>query len=325
MDAGLLRKWLGLPPGPWPPGDREVLGLADGPADPATVELRALAQMDRLRPHQLRHPELVTEGMNRLAQAMIALTAGGAAPALPPKPRKHAKRKPKSVPILPDDLALSEPAAVLPEVVVAAPAPVILDAEIVTVPAAEPEPAPAVALDPGEPVPVPEPPPPGTVYVPSDRRAAYRELVDLRRLMRTWDRLRTTLAVPGEPFATPAKVLLLLEAADDIRASSNQTFPIISGRDVVAVLRHPLPLGLIRSLVPSQRLAVARDWAQAAADLQYQYETLRQGLRRSVPRRGTNRVVRGFGRWLKANPEWLLTLAVLGLLVLGFARNRLGS
>jgi hypothetical protein len=30
--------------------------------------------MDRLRPHQLLHPELATEGMNRLAQALICLT-----------------------------------------------------------------------------------------------------------------------------------------------------------------------------------------------------------------------------------------------------------
>ena len=116
MDAGLLRTWLGLPPGPWPPGDREILGLADGPADPATVELRALAQMDRLRPHQLRYPELVTEGMNRLAQAMIALTAGGDTGTAPPKPRKHVKKKPKRVEVLPDNLALPDSGVVVPVV-----------------------------------------------------------------------------------------------------------------------------------------------------------------------------------------------------------------
>ena len=49
MDAGLLRKWLGLPPGPWPPDDREILGLPAGPADPAAVGLQALAQMDLRR------------------------------------------------------------------------------------------------------------------------------------------------------------------------------------------------------------------------------------------------------------------------------------
>jgi hypothetical protein len=324
MDAGLLRTWLGLPPGPWPPDDREILGLADGPADPATVELRALAQMDRLRPHQLRYPELVTEGMNRLAQAMIALTAGGDTGAAPPKPRKHVKKKPKPVDVLPDNLALSDSGVVVPVVEATAPAPVILDAEVVPVPEAAPVPAPAVPLDPGEPVPVPEPPP-GAAYIPADRRAAYRELADLRRLIRLWDRLRTTLAVPGEPFATPAKVLLLLEVADEIRTRGIQPFPTPAGRDVVTILRHPLPLGLIRSLVPSQRLAVAKDWAQAAAEMRSEYDSIRRGLQRSVPRRWTNRLVRGLGRWLRTNPEWLLVLAALGLLVLGFARSRLSS
>jgi hypothetical protein len=38
------------------------------------VETRALAQMERLRPHQLVQADLVTEGMNRLAQALISLT-----------------------------------------------------------------------------------------------------------------------------------------------------------------------------------------------------------------------------------------------------------
>ena len=41
--------------------------------------LLALAtdRMERLRGYQLLHPELVTEGMNRLAQALICLTARG--------------------------------------------------------------------------------------------------------------------------------------------------------------------------------------------------------------------------------------------------------
>ena len=79
MDTNLLCSWLGLPPGPWPPGDRALLGLPDGPADAADAERRALALMARLRPHQLVHPELVTEGMNRLAQALLAVTATASA------------------------------------------------------------------------------------------------------------------------------------------------------------------------------------------------------------------------------------------------------
>ncbi len=317
-----MRKWLGLPPGSWPPDDREILGLPPGPVEPAAVELRALEQMDRLRPHQLRHPELVTEGMNRLAQAMIALTAGGAAPALPPKPRKHKKKKSKADVALPLNLALSDPELHVLEAEPLEKQPVILDAEVVIVSA--PEPKPTAEVDPGEPVPIPEPPPPGTAYLPSDRRLAYRELVALRKLIRAWDKFRTTLAVPKEPFATPMKVLLLLDATDELRCVLPQPFPAKSGGEVLSILSHPLPLGLIRSLVPSQRLALARGWAQAAAELRYQYDTIRYGLRRTIPRRRANRFFRGMGRWLRSNPEWLLVLVVVFLLVLGWARSRAG-
>jgi hypothetical protein len=323
MDYGQLRKWLGLPPGPWPPDDRELLGLPPGPLDAAAVELRALEQMDRLRPHQLRHPELITEGMNRLAQAMIALSDIGATPvpAPAPKPRRQPKKKPKNPDALPESLALSDPEVVVVEPAAVEPAgPVILDAELVDGPPQE-QPAP-VSIDPGEPVPIPEPPPPGTAYVPLDRRLAYKELVALRRLIRTWDRLRPTLAVPGEPFLSPVKVLLLLDAADEFRTSALGPFPEHVGNRVAAILLHPLPMGLVRTLVPSQRLAVAKDWALTAAELRHRYDTIRYGLRRSVPRRGMNRWVRSSRRWLRSNPEWLLFVAVLLLIFLGWARSR---
>jgi hypothetical protein len=74
VDHSLLRSWLGLPPGPWPPDHYTLLGLPPAPCDAAAVEARVLERMDLLRRHQLRHPELVTEGMNRLAQALITLT-----------------------------------------------------------------------------------------------------------------------------------------------------------------------------------------------------------------------------------------------------------
>ncbi|QDU20430.1 hypothetical protein [Urbifossiella limnaea] len=71
MDHALLRSWLELPAGEWPPEPHVLLG---NPADPADAETRALDRMDRLRPYQLLHPELVTEGMTRLAQALIAFS-----------------------------------------------------------------------------------------------------------------------------------------------------------------------------------------------------------------------------------------------------------
>lgn len=85
MDFALLRSWLDLPAGAeWPPDAHVLLGLPPGPVDPGDAEVRALDRMDRLRPYQLLHPELVTEGMTRLAQALITFTE---APPPPPPPR----------------------------------------------------------------------------------------------------------------------------------------------------------------------------------------------------------------------------------------------
>ena len=75
MTTNLLREWLGLPPGPWPPDDATLLGFDPDAVDPTRVEAQALDRMARLRPHQLTQPDLVTEGMNRLAQAMVRLSS----------------------------------------------------------------------------------------------------------------------------------------------------------------------------------------------------------------------------------------------------------
>src|SRR5207248_9650398 len=87
VDHSLLRSWLGLPPGPWPPDHYALLGLAPGPCDAAAVERLVLARMARLRPHQLLHPELVTEGLKRLGPAPGCLTDPAARAPAPPAPR----------------------------------------------------------------------------------------------------------------------------------------------------------------------------------------------------------------------------------------------
>ncbi|MCS7271004.1 MAG: hypothetical protein NZ703_07960 [Gemmataceae bacterium] len=89
-----LRQWLHLEPdGPWPPSTADLLGLT--PAEAAApqtlgwtvLEARVLERMDWLRPYQLKYPELVTEGMNRLAQALLEALAPPQPSPAPPRPR----------------------------------------------------------------------------------------------------------------------------------------------------------------------------------------------------------------------------------------------
>jgi hypothetical protein len=74
MSHELICTWLGLPPGDWPPDHYRLLGLEPGESDAARIEKEVHARLETVRRYQLLHPELVTEAMNRLAQAYVCLT-----------------------------------------------------------------------------------------------------------------------------------------------------------------------------------------------------------------------------------------------------------
>ncbi|HKI35254.1 MAG TPA: hypothetical protein VKA46_25580 [Gemmataceae bacterium] len=74
MSHELICTWLGLPPGDWPPDHYRLLGLEPGESDCARIEQRVHQRLEAVRRYQLLHPELVTEAMNRLAQAYVCLT-----------------------------------------------------------------------------------------------------------------------------------------------------------------------------------------------------------------------------------------------------------
>lgn len=82
MNAELLRGWLGLEE-TWPPEPHRLLGVEPGERDLARIENHVQERLAKLRCHQLAHPEEATEGMNRLAQAFVALMDGCPKPAPP--------------------------------------------------------------------------------------------------------------------------------------------------------------------------------------------------------------------------------------------------
>ncbi len=74
MDTDLICRWLNLPPGSWPPDHYTLLGFNRGEGDALRAELVVQERMQYLRQFQLTHPELATEAMNRLAQALLCLS-----------------------------------------------------------------------------------------------------------------------------------------------------------------------------------------------------------------------------------------------------------
>lgn len=353
MNTKLLQSWLGLPPGgPWPPDDRTLLGLPAGPVDPFAAERRAMEMMDKLRPLQLVHPDLVTEGMNRLAQALVALsTAGPAAtpvPATPPPTRKAPRPTVSSAPTTRSappspapkyeavDFALPETFALRPEpleaeVVDAEVIPAeVVEAEVISAPVAAPRPV----RRPPEPESDPRlsdfaPPAPAGFVVPATgRREAYRDLARLRQLRRAWRRLRSSVADPAEQLPGPAEVCGFLETVAEVRRALAQpgTGDDVfgpAGAGVRAVARHPLALPVFRSLVPSQRQSLAREWAVGLAAIETRYGAVRGFLLKDAyGRRVARRRAVGVRRWFVRNPEWVL--AALSLFWLGLAAGRVG-
>jgi hypothetical protein len=331
MNTAKLREWLSLPAGDWPPDDRTLLGISAGPLTAVEVETRALAQMERLRPHQLVHADLVTEGMNRLAQALITLTdeANRAnRPATKPSPEL-------------DDLVLD--ADRLPGAT-PAPGPVVFEAEVVSTspkmadrvamrkprkpripkPKAVPKP-PAVPKIEAVGVPVAEPIPPGTVYRPEERRKGYAELVALRRMLNNWERLQPYFASPSEPLATPSAVFGFVDSVRDCRRSVAVDGDIAwfgdHGHRVLSVVKNPLALPIFRELLRDQRQELATDWALSTAHLRACYAGLRRELRNTKPKRKWGATVRDIGAWLNANPEWSMGALLLVAVVLAFVRT----
>jgi hypothetical protein len=74
MSHELICSCLQLSPDRWPPDHYTLLGLEIGEADTRRIEQRVAERMEKLRRYQLTHTDQVTEGMNRLAQALVCLT-----------------------------------------------------------------------------------------------------------------------------------------------------------------------------------------------------------------------------------------------------------
>lgn len=317
MDDSLLRSWLDLPPGSWPPDHYTLLGLERGECDPAEVEAVVLARMDRLRMHQLQHPELVTEGMNRLAQSLICLTDAVARAAYdaqlapknltpqPPSPRGKGEQDLDSAPpaieeVLASGASHSTPYLLLPE------------------------------EEPPEPMPIPElVSPPVVELPPRGRRELFAQLAMLRRLTAAWQKLKPVLADPQEPLTRPASVLALLEAVLELQPLHDDFIRVTEshggiGELVIALLGKRFVLPTFRALSPEQRRALSLDWRRAELLLSREYARLREVVRAGQPQRGNQRIGK-LVRWVAHTPEVVLLVLTVAAIAVALLRARGGS
>ncbi len=291
--------------------------------------------MELLRAHQLLHPDTVTAGMNRLAQALVCLTN-------PVTRAAYDRELGISVPpfeVVADESPLAEefddslPTEVpfdvvprLPYEVVEDPKPlpyelvpyeVVPDSEL-----AEELPLAYEVVPDSELAPRPTPPPP---TVPLSLRMAYRRLALLRRAIRAWESLRPVFGDPTATLETPVAVLSFLQTVAEARNSLDGVSFVLRpnetpGGVVASFVRHPQALPAFRLLLPSQRESLALDWRRGYAALLYERKRLRE-LATSVRLRRKQQPLAVVSRILRQSPAWWLALIPVLVIVIVLIRR----
>ena len=298
MDDQLLCSWLSLPAGSWPPNHYVLLGLEPGASDVAVIEASVHERMGILRRYQLTNPELATEAMNRLAQAMICLTDEGARVSYIAQIASESADHPPSSPVV------LEP--VLPTVVESSAS---VAAQTTPPPIGPNE---AGGLEPSAAAPL-------EIDAVNTRRELYFRIARTRQIRQLWASVGRHLNNPRHRLSRPT------EAADLIHQMKTlsrliQSYPSRLGQAgqpgylVLALARQQLIVPTLQTLQFSQRTALARDWKAGQEFLIEQNGLLRRRSRALRRRTPWNHLVRLSRSVLNNHPGLVvLSLSMLAL------------
>src|SRR5262249_2356812 len=151
------------------------------------------------------------------------------------------------------------------------------------------------------------------------RRAVYERIVQTRELLRLWERAGRYLSQTKRRLTRPAGARDFIQVLTNLRGGGAEFPPLLgeAGQRGWRVLGLAEPPGIVppfQTLLPSQREALARDWASGQKVLLAHKDFLRQesrSLRRKTVFQLASRAVRSF---LNDNPAgWLIVLGMLAL------------
>jgi hypothetical protein len=294
MNQEMLCTWLGLPKSAWPPDPWTLLGLKQGDHPLAIIEERVNDRMQKLRTFQLSYPEEATEGMNRLAEAFIALTEAcskkpaPAKPAPAPKPQNGAviskdetsviertkldwRNEPppvrKETASAPEVIAGDEPPRVrletasMPEVIAEdAPAE---ESTLLSKPFVAPTKVKRQALDPALARELAEESDEATSNL-GTLDAVIARVEATRKLLHAWEKVGKFLKAQSKK-APPKECEAFAKRLQAI-ADVMETYPAFLGHAgkpgyrVVVQARLKIPLLIVRSMTPQQREDLLGDW-----------------------------------------------------------------
>ncbi|MCS6851364.1 MAG: J domain-containing protein [Gemmataceae bacterium] len=327
MDRELICRWLGLKPEPWPPDHYSLLGLQPGESDLARIEQKAHERYEQLKRYQLTHPDLVTEAMNRVAQALDCLSHPESKraydlehfPEITTAGRSVADGEPTGEPREAADpltwlfgpwqgVATTAGQSVRLLEWSEAPPPPAWAAADATPPSKQPTPrealAPVTAQAPGairaSPTAPPAPPVPIRLSTPS---AVCRHVRQTRQLLLAWSQLESFLGQTERRLNRRSEAIELVRQLTAVRQLLHDFPPLLGqagqpGYLVVTLARQSAIVQTFRDLEPAQREALRRDW-QAGRDLLLQH---RRFLRLEL------RHLRRANWWTRASRAFRLTL-----------------
>lgn len=154
------------------------------------------------------------------------------------------------------------------------------------------------------------------------KRALYYRVARTRSLLTAWLRAGKYLNDPKRKLSRPAEAREFLELLAAIRRLLDNFPPLLGeagqpGYLVVALARQQVIVPTFQTLLPSQREALARDWAAGQKLLLAHKDFLRQELRALRHKTPLGRALRAARAFLNEHPAGLLV--VLGLLAVAIA------
>lgn len=160
----------------------------------------------------------------------------------------------------------------------------------------------------------------------SPAREVYAELARVRRVLRIWERARPYLVDTEKTLSRRADTIALMGCLAELRPLLPTVTDLIGsgsrpGSIVSALARQRLAFDTFRSLLPSQRESLAKDFRAAHYRLAGYYDELRDEVRRRNEKGVDRRVIMPFVRGMVNYPEWALVPIGLVLLVLAIVRS----
>jgi hypothetical protein len=348
MNHQQICTWLGITDADWPPDHYRLLGLEAGEPNIQRIEEQVHGRLEAVRRYQLTHPELVTEAMNRLAQAFVCLTDPAAKLAYDLDLRGEPSGSAVAVEEAPDGLAwlhnASEDLVPLDEEV----EPVVNEQPLEAGQALNPTKLAELPLDATPPdIVIPDGLPPNVAAASAaekidpaaaeasaaqarrgigTKRTLYFRIARTRKLLVAWEQAGKFLAHPQRRITKPAEATELIRLLARIQSLLGGFPPVMGqagqpGYHVIALAAQNAPVPVLQTLTPSQREALAQHWEAGKKFLTAHCQFLRQEARARRRRSRLGRAARAATAFVAEYPEYVLF--ALALLAVTIAISRL--